>query len=100
MQDFIPPEELAALLAKSGNEAAQAQAAALEEANRIQADNIGHRMLRGMGWQEGQGLGAQASGMAAPVSATGQRNEKAGLGTVVRCERCVGRRDVYDCVTV
>ena len=46
VQDFIPPEELAKVLAKSGNETAKAQAAALEEQQRIQADNVGHRMLQ------------------------------------------------------
>ncbi|KAK9915471.1 hypothetical protein WJX75_009690 [Coccomyxa subellipsoidea] len=83
MQDFIPPEELAKLLAKSGSETAKAQAAALEEAQKIQADNVGHRMLQAMGWREGQGLGANASGIAAPIAAAGAKQpvDKGGLGT-------------------
>ncbi|CAL8468756.1 g8296 [Coccomyxa elongata] len=82
MQDFIPQEELAKLLAKSGSETAKAQAAALEEAQKIQADNVGHRMLQAMGWREGQGLGASASGIAAPIAAAAAKQpiDKGGLG--------------------
>ena len=85
-QDFIPPEEMARLLAQSGSETAKAQAAALEEQQRIQADNVGHRMLQAMGWKEGQGLGAGGKGMAAPVTAAGSTKapyEKGGLGAAV-----------------
>ena len=85
-QDFIPPEEMARLLAQSGSETAKAQAAALEEAQRIQADNVGHRMLQAMGWKEGQGLGAGGRGRAAPVTAAGSTKapyEKGGLGAAV-----------------
>lgn len=77
---------MARLLAQSGSETAKAQAAALEEAQRIQADNKGHRMLQAMGWKEGQGLGAGGKGMAAPVTAAGSTKapyEKGGLGAAV-----------------
>ena len=77
---------MARLLAQSGSETAKAQAAALEEAQRIQADNVGHRMLQAMGWKEGQGLGAGGKGMAAPVTAAGSTKapyEKGGLGAAV-----------------
>ena len=77
---------MARLLAQSNSETAKAQAAALEEQQRIQADNVGHRMLQAMGWREGQGLGTQGKGMAAPVTATGsvkQPYEKGGLGAAV-----------------
>ncbi len=75
------------MLAKSGSETAKAQAAALEEQQRIQADNVGHRMLQAMGWREGQGLGANKDGIAAPISASSgpkQASDKGGLGNVVR----------------
>lgn len=80
---------MARLLAQSGSETALAQAAALEEAQRIQADNVGHRMLQAMGWREGQGLGADGTGISAPVTASGrgpgpkQPHEKGGLGATV-----------------
>ena len=81
LQDYIPQEELAKFLAKSGSEEAKAQAEALEAASRIQSDNVGHRLLSQMGWKEGQGLGAQGKGMAAPVAAaSGFASEKRGLG--------------------
>ena len=86
VQDFIPPEEMARLLAQSGSETAMAQAAALEEQQRIQADNVGHRMLQAMGWREGQGLGQGGRGIAAPITAKGGPKapyEKGGLGAAV-----------------
>ncbi len=92
-QDYIPPEELAGLLASGGSEAARAQAAALEAAQRIGEDNIGHRMLRGMGWVEGMGLGAAATGRAAPLAAGAAKaaQDKIGLGAAVR-RACPPRR--------
>ncbi|CAL5221469.1 g3665 [Coccomyxa viridis] len=96
MQDFIPPEEMARLLAQSGSETAKAQAAALEEQQRIQADNVGHRMLQAMGWKEGQGLGAGGKGMAAPVTAAGSTKapyEKGGLGAAARTDVQAGDDD-------
>ncbi|CAK0780920.1 hypothetical protein CVIRNUC_005222 [Coccomyxa viridis] len=96
MQDFIPPEELARLLAQSGSETAQAQAAALEEQQRIQADNVGHRMLQAMGWREGQGLGQGGRGIAAPITAKGGPKapyEKGGLGAAAKTDVQAGDDD-------
>lgn len=78
MSDFIPPEELARLLAKGGDEAAKAAAIALEQKNAIQSDNIGHKLLSKMGWKEGQGLGKD--GITAPVAASSMRQDNLGLG--------------------
>ena len=84
VQDFIPPEELAALLSKSGDAKAAAQAAALQKASQLGTDNVGHKLLSQMGWKEGEGLGRNAAGIAAPVSAIGTANEKRGLGAKSR----------------
>jgi splicing factor 4 len=70
-------------LAKSGGSTAKAHAAALEEANRIKEDNIGHKLLQKMGWKEGEGLGANNSGIAAPISASGKQRDGLGLGAKV-----------------
>lgn len=46
----------------------------------IDEDNVGYGMLKGMGWQEGTGLGAQRSGRAEPIRDDGQM-DKVGLGS-------------------
>ncbi|MEW5318373.1 MAG: hypothetical protein WDW38_009598 [Sanguina aurantia] len=67
MQDFIPPEELAKFMAKSGDAAAAQSAQAFEAKGAIKADNIGHKLLSKMGWREGEGVGAGGAGITAPV---------------------------------
>lgn len=47
-------------------------------ADRIGADNVGHRLLTMMGWAEGSGVGA-SGGMADPIGAT-IKTSKGGLG--------------------
>ncbi|EPB73992.1 g-patch domain protein [Ancylostoma ceylanicum] len=42
-------------------------------------DNIGSRLLKGMGWREGQGVGRNSQGIVNPIEAT-RRVEGAGLG--------------------
>lgn len=42
-------------------------------------DNIGHRMLAAMGWQQGQALGTSNNGITAPLEAV-IRRDKLGLG--------------------
>ncbi|KAK9270073.1 hypothetical protein L1049_025647 [Liquidambar formosana] len=46
----------------------------------IDESNVGNRMLRSMGWQEGLGLGKDGSGMIEPVQAQAMEN-RAGLGS-------------------
>ncbi|XP_021642871.2 SUPPRESSOR OF ABI3-5 isoform X2 [Hevea brasiliensis] len=46
----------------------------------IDESNVGNRMLRNMGWQEGLGLGKDGSGMIEPVQAQAMEN-RAGLGS-------------------
>ena len=43
-------------------------------------DNVGKQMLRGMGWQEGNGLGVAGTGRAVPVADAGQ-TDKIGIGS-------------------
>jgi hypothetical protein len=53
MGDYIPPEELEKFLAKCNDAMAQKAAKATAERAKIQADNVGHRLLSKMGWKEG-----------------------------------------------
>ena len=48
MSDYIPQEELAKFLAKSGNKTA---AEAIENQQKIGDSNIGHKLLSKMGWK-------------------------------------------------
>lgn len=45
----------------------------------IGENNVGHRMLAAMGWQQGQALGTNSSGIVAPIEAV-IRRDKLGLG--------------------
>ncbi|KAH9303209.1 hypothetical protein KI387_014792, partial [Taxus chinensis] len=49
----------------------------------IDENNIGNRMLRNMGWQEGSGLGKDRTGILEPVQAQ-TTEERAGLGSQVQ----------------
>lgn len=53
MGDFIPPEELEKFMSNCNDAAAQKAAKEAGERARIQADNIGHKLLSKMGWKEG-----------------------------------------------
>ncbi|KAF9976608.1 RNA-binding protein 5 [Actinomortierella ambigua] len=48
----------------------------------IKEDNIGNRLLKSMGWKEGQGLGKDGGGITAPVEATSY-SRGAGIGAGV-----------------
>ncbi|KAJ8460440.1 hypothetical protein OPV22_033366 [Ensete ventricosum] len=58
MGDFIPPEELQKFLSSCNDAAAQKAGREAAEKAKIQADNIGHKLLSKMGWREGEGLGS------------------------------------------
>ncbi|KAL3071515.1 hypothetical protein niasHT_031879 [Heterodera trifolii] len=47
----------------------------------INAENKGFKLLKGMGWAEGQGLGKHSQGIQAPI-ATQFKGDRVGLGTV------------------
>lgn len=53
MGDYIPVEELDKFLAKCNDAAAQKATKEAAEKAKIQADNVGHKLLSKMGWKEG-----------------------------------------------
>lgn len=53
MGDYIPQEELEKFLASCNDAAAMKAAKEATEKAKIQADNVGHRLLSKMGWKEG-----------------------------------------------
>ena len=53
MGDYIPPEELEKFMANCNDAAATKAAKEAAERAKIQADNVGHKLLSKMGWKEG-----------------------------------------------
>lgn len=53
MGDYIPQEELEKFMASCNDVAAQKAARDAAEKAKIQADNVGHKLLSKMGWKEG-----------------------------------------------
>lgn len=53
MGDYIPPEELKKFLANCNDAHAQKALKESAEKAKIQADNVGHKLLSKMGWKEG-----------------------------------------------
>ncbi|XP_059311539.1 SURP and G-patch domain-containing protein 1-like protein isoform X2 [Lycium ferocissimum] len=80
MGDYIPPEELAKFLSTCNDVAARKAAIEAAERSKIQADNIGHKLLSKMGWREGEGLGSSKSGIADPITAGSVKSNNLGVG--------------------
>ena len=53
MGDYIPLEELEKFMATCNDASAQKTAKEAVERSKIQADNVGHKLLSKMGWKEG-----------------------------------------------
>lgn len=53
MGDYIPQEELDKFMATCNDVSAQKAAQEAAQRAKIQADNVGHRLLSKMGWKEG-----------------------------------------------
>ncbi|KAJ0693145.1 putative SURP and G-patch domain-containing protein [Helianthus annuus] len=80
MGDYIPLEELDKFMASCNDAAAQKAAKEAAQRARIQADNVGHRLLSKMGWKEGEGLGSSRSGIADPILAGSVKKDNLGVG--------------------
>ncbi|KAL2609063.1 hypothetical protein R1flu_027636 [Riccia fluitans] len=80
MGDYIPPEELEKFMAKCNDAMAQKAAKAAADRAKIQADNVGHRLLSKMGWKEGEGLGSRKGGRSDPVQAGSVKLNNLGVG--------------------
>ncbi|KAI3765521.1 hypothetical protein L2E82_15557 [Cichorium intybus] len=80
MGDYIPQEELDKFMATCNDVAAQKAAKEAADRARIQADNVGHRLLSKMGWKEGEGLGSSRSGIADPIMGGNVKKDNLGVG--------------------
>lgn len=80
MGDYIPPEELEKFLSTCNDAAARKAAKEAAKKAKIQADNIGHKLLSKMGWKEGEGLGSSKSGIADPIMAGNVKSNNLGVG--------------------
>ncbi|KAJ0095981.1 hypothetical protein Patl1_17240 [Pistacia atlantica] len=80
MGDYIPLQELEKFMATCNDVAAQKAAKEAADRAKIQADNIGHKLLSKMGWKEGEGLGSSRSGIADPIMAGDVKTNHLGVG--------------------
>ncbi|CAH2049340.1 unnamed protein product, partial [Iphiclides podalirius] len=79
--DFLPPEELKKFMekysaVKSGKEPDLSD----YKEFKLKEDNVGFKMLQKLGWNEGQGLGAEGSGIVEPINKANQPVANLGLG--------------------
>ncbi|KAJ7982183.1 SURP and G-patch domain-containing protein 1-like protein [Quillaja saponaria] len=95
MGDYIPPEELDKFLATCNDAAAQKAAKEAAEKAKIQADNVGHKLLSKMGWKEGEGLGSSRKGIADPIMAGSVKINNLGVGAHQPGE-VTPEDDIYD----
>ncbi|KAG5238507.1 SURP and G-patch domain-containing protein [Salix suchowensis] len=80
MGDYIPPEELEKFMANCNDAAATKAAKEAAERAKIQADNVGHKLLSKMGWKEGEGLGSSRNGISNPIMAGDVKKDHLGVG--------------------
>lgn len=95
MGDYIPLEELEKFMATCNDAAAQKAAKEAAERSKIQADNVGHKLLSKMGWKEGEGLGSSKSGRADPVMAGNVKTNNLGVGATAPSE-VTPEDDIYE----
>uniref|UniRef100_A0A7S2BY99 G-patch domain-containing protein n=1 Tax=Octactis speculum TaxID=3111310 RepID=A0A7S2BY99_9STRA len=82
ISDFIPKDELDTFLNKAEAVTTGEEVKAEQDfkKNMLDASNIGFQMLQKAGWKEGEGLGASAAGIVAPVDMNKKAGEGHGLG--------------------
>ncbi|KAL8150221.1 hypothetical protein V2J09_020029 [Rumex salicifolius] len=80
MGDYIPLEELSKFMSSCNDVSAQKYAKEAAERAKIQADNVGHKLLSKMGWKEGEGLGSSRKGIADPIMAGDIKDNNLGVG--------------------
>ncbi|OEL26385.1 SURP and G-patch domain-containing protein 1-like protein, partial [Dichanthelium oligosanthes] len=95
MGDFIPPEEFEKFMARCNNAEAQKATKEAAEKAKIQADNIGHKLLSKMGWREGEGLGSERRGRSDPIMAGDVKKDHLGVGAVQPGE-VTSEDDIYE----
>ncbi|XP_010426812.1 PREDICTED: SURP and G-patch domain-containing protein 1-like protein [Camelina sativa] len=95
MGDYIPDEELDKFLAKCNDAAAQKATKEAAEKAKIQADNVGHKLLSKMGWKEGEGIGSSRKGMADPIMAGDVKTNNLGVGASAPGE-VMPEDDIYE----
>lgn len=71
---YIPPTQYRAFAAAANGQ---------DETDKLSHNNLGHKMLQKMGWQEGRGLGRSEDGMLAPIAAKAKVVPKSGIGSHV-----------------
>ncbi|XP_050386041.1 SURP and G-patch domain-containing protein 1-like protein isoform X2 [Argentina anserina] len=80
MGDYIPQEELEKFMAACNDAAAQKATKEAADRAKIQADNVGHKLLSKMGWKEGEGLGSSRRGISDPIMAGNVKKDNLGVG--------------------
>ncbi|XP_068343067.1 SURP and G-patch domain-containing protein 1-like protein [Pyrus communis] len=80
MGDYIPQEELEKFMVACNDAAAQKAAKEAADRAKIQADNVGHKLLSKMGWKEGEGLGSSRRGISDPIMAGNVKKDNLGVG--------------------
>ncbi|KAI3788764.1 hypothetical protein L2E82_01539 [Cichorium intybus] len=80
MGDYIPQEELDKFMAICNDVTAQKVAKEAVDKARIQADNLGHRLLSKMGRKEGEELGCSRSDIPDPIMGGNVEKDNLGVG--------------------
>ncbi|XP_020260686.1 LOW QUALITY PROTEIN: SURP and G-patch domain-containing protein 1-like protein [Asparagus officinalis] len=97
MGDYIPQEELEKFLASCNDAAARKAAREAAEKAKIQADNIGHKLLSKMGWREGRGSCHERRGRADLSNGPGawMKQDHLGVGAT-RPDQVKPEDDIYE----